>query len=109
MKLEFKNFQGKIDPKDLSKKVCSFVVRKEFFVLGVVALILIGYCGYLWYKYNYNYQWSDAEKQAYVLSKKTGVGFEKDKFEEVLKDINMRREKYKEELKVGADIFRLKK
>lgn len=109
MKLEFKKFQGKIDPKDISKKIGSFIVKKEFLVLGAVALILIGYCGYLWYKYNYNYQWSDAEKQAYIQNKKTGSGFNKEEFEKVLGDINARQEKYKEDVAVENDIFRLNK
>lgn len=109
MKLEFDKFQGKINPKDLINKVKSFVIEREFFVLAMIALILIAYCGYLWYGYNYNYQWDEAERQAYINSKKSSVGFDKEKFEEVLVDINTRQEKYKEEVKVGSDIFRLNK
>jgi len=107
MKLEFKNFQGKMDGRDLLKKAGTLAVKKESFVLGFLALVLIGYCGFLWYEYNYNYKWDEAQKQEYVRTKRSGIDFEKGKFEEVLSDIDARKDRYEEEVAKEKDIFRL--
>ncbi len=108
MKIDFKNLQGKINSKDLLKKLRFLCIEKMTLILFALFLILLGYCGYLWYTYSYSYQWDDAKKQEYMNTKNSGTNFNKAKFEKVLKDISDRQEEYKKDLDKPKDIFRLK-
>lgn len=109
MKLEFKKFEGNMDIASLFRKAGVFTVKKEPFVIAIITLIFIMIFGYLWYKYNYNYRWDEAERQAYTNSKKIGVDFDQANFDELLKDIDLRKENYDKKVENPVDIFRLKK
>lgn len=108
MKLDLKNLSGKINPKDLLKKISCVCAERMTLILFIVFLVFLGYCGYLWYRYGYSYQWDDMKKQEYVNTKNLGTAFNKARFEKVLSGINARQEEYKKELDKPKDIFRLK-
>jgi len=108
MKIDFKNFSEKIKTIDWPKKIGSFAVQKEASILVAVFIIFLGYLGYVWYLYAHNYQWTDARRQEYVNTKNSGISFNKGKFENVLHDINARRDEYQKNVDNPRDIFRLK-
>lgn len=108
MKLELKNSPNGIDLSKLSKKLGEFISNKEKYVLFLVAAIFFGYCGYLWYAYVYNYQWNDAEKQAYINTKKSSVAFDRKNFEKVLDEIKARQTEYDKTIENQRDIFNTK-
>lgn len=108
MKLELKNSPNGIDLSKLSKKLGEFIGNKERYVLFLAVAIFFGYCGYLWYTYVYNYQWNDAEKQAYISTKKSSVAFDRENFEKVLDEIKARQSEYDETIENQRDIFDVK-
>ncbi|MDD5464516.1 MAG: hypothetical protein PHP62_05180 [Candidatus Moranbacteria bacterium] len=108
MKLDFKNMQNGVDMQSLLKKTGDFIVRKEAYFLFLIFAILLGYCGYLWYGFVYQYQWDEAKRIEYMNTKKAGVFFDKNKFERVLNGINARQDEYQKEAEVKKDIFKLK-
>ena len=107
--MSLKNLNNKIDAGSLWKRISGSLLRREPFVMAGISLLLIGISGYLWYRYNYDYHWSDPKIEEYSRNRRSGVEFEKGKCEEVLADIISREEKFKEELNVESDIFRINK
>jgi len=108
MKLGLKNALPGTNSKDVFKKISGFANRHEFLTLFLIFLILVAYVGFLWYRYAYDYRWSEARKQEYVSSKNELNDFNKAKFDKVLGDINARNEAYQKNMEGAKDIFRLK-
>jgi hypothetical protein len=108
MKVELKNLHEGINLNKLSKKVGHLIVRGEGYVLLLIFAIFLGYCGYLWYGYVYDYQWDDAKKQEYINTQKSGVNFNQEKFEKVLGEITARQAEYAKEVEARRDIFNVK-
>ncbi|KKR21687.1 MAG: hypothetical protein UT50_C0005G0021 [Candidatus Moranbacteria bacterium GW2011_GWA2_39_41] len=108
MKIDLKNLQGGINLNDLPKKLGKFVIRREMYILLAILVLIIGYCGYLWYGYVYKYQWDDMRKQDYMNTKKASATFDKKKFDRVLNDITIRKDEYQKAVETKNDIFKLK-
>ncbi|MDO8240757.1 MAG: hypothetical protein Q7T51_02180 [Candidatus Moranbacteria bacterium] len=108
MKIDLKNLQSGINPSDLFKKISCFIMRKEACVLLAILIMAIGYCGYLWYGYAYEYQWDEVRKQEYMNTKKASATFNKTKFEKVLRGITARQDEYQKNIDTKKDIFKLK-
>ncbi|MDP1833984.1 MAG: hypothetical protein Q8L11_03555 [Candidatus Moranbacteria bacterium] len=108
MKIGLKNIPSGIDSKNVFKKTSGFANRHESFVVFLIFSVLFAYVGFLWYRYAYDYRWSEAKKQEYVSSKNELNDFNKVKFDKVLRDINFRQEDYQKNIEVVKDIFRLK-
>ncbi|MFA7209387.1 MAG: hypothetical protein WC120_03820 [Parcubacteria group bacterium] len=108
MKIGFKKMPSGIDSKNVFKKTSGFVNRHESLVVFSVFLVLVAYVGFLWYRYAYDYQWSETKKHEYISSKNELNNFNKTKFDKVLGDIISRQEAYQKNIEVPKDIFRLK-
>jgi len=108
MKIDLKNLQSGMSLDDSFKKVGKFIVRKESYVLLLILLAIVGYCGYLWHGYIYKYQWDDAKKLEYMDTKKASATFDKKKFEKVLGSLNDRQGEYERNMDAKKDIFKLK-
>lgn len=108
MKLELKSAPRKINMEDVLKKTTDSISRREVLAVFLIFLVFVGYVGYLWYRYAYDYRWSEAKKQEYVSSKNEMNNFNKAKFEKVLKDMDVRQEFYQKNIEGVRDIFRLK-
>lgn len=96
------NFQGAL------RSGLVFIVKKRRWILAFVALALLAYCAFLWYRYIYNAQWSDGKKQEYIQTKAKDVVFDENKFNEVAGEIEKRKSEAKNNLTGLRDIFRLK-
>jgi hypothetical protein len=92
-------------------------LRKRFFVFlseqarsfaFFVALVLFGYCVYIWYANIYSPDWSETRKQEYAKSKDQAVSFNKSGFEGIVSDFEQRRIEANRSLEDPVDIFRLK-
>jgi hypothetical protein len=102
---------------DLKKDIFSGAFLKkiaEFFVgnfkLFVFALFvgLSGYCVYLWYSYSYSYQWSDDQKKTYLETKDKEVTFNRQKFQEIIDEEDLRAKEQKKPITVERDVFGIK-
>ena len=108
MKIDLKNFGKNIDTKAILKKVGEVTVKKEKLMLAGLSIVLIGYCGYLWYAYSYHYQWTESRKQEYINNKSAGTVFNKTKFDHVVEIIKARQAEYQKDADKPKDIFKLK-
>lgn len=94
--------------KELWGEVASFFVRKSGWVLTLIALLLLGYFGYLWYVYVANPRWSDSQKQEYISTKESAISFSQKGFDSVISEIEKRKNEYDNKINDVPDIFRLK-
>ena len=94
--------------RELPGKVASFFVRKSGWVLTFIALLLLGYFGYLWYAYVANPQWSDSQKQEYISTKENAISFDQKGFDSVISEIGKRKNEYDNRISNAPDVFRLK-
>lgn len=103
----------KIDIGETEKRAMSiflsFVLRIKRWLVLILAIALLAYCGYLWNKYIYNFKWSEAKKQEYIKQKENGVIFDKAKFEKVAGEIEERDKESQKSLTGLRDIFKVQK
>ena len=98
----------KINPIEVFRQISNMLNRKRGIILFSVFLIILGYSGYLWYRYIANPNWSDLRRQEYISTKQNDVTFARDKFDEIVKEIDSRKINYQKNLENIPDIFRLK-
>jgi len=94
--------------KELPGKAASFFIRKSGWILTFIAMLLLGYFGYLWYAYVTNPQWSDSQKQEYISTKESAISFDQKGFDSVISEIEKRKNEYDNKASGVTDIFRLK-
>jgi len=108
MKIVLKDLQKGIDSKIFLRKIGIVIIKKETLFLALIFGMFLGYCGYLWYGYVYNYQWSEAKKQEYSNAHKSNAAFDDGQFERVLADIKIRQANYEKKVDQQKDIFNSK-
>lgn len=106
--MDIKKLINKINLTDSFKKIASFLDRRSRWVLSFIFLVLIGYCAYLWYSHISNPDWSEVRRQEYISTKQSGSIFNKDKFDEVVREVENKRSEYQRNIENIPDIFRLK-
>lgn len=106
--MDAKNSKNKINLTAFCKKAASFLNRKSHWALSFIFLILIGYSAYLWYSHIDNPGWSEARRQEYTSTKQSGSIFNKDRFDEIVRDVESGRSEYQRNVENVPDIFRLK-
>jgi len=108
----------KIDLQQILEGLRPSRVRNIFFdflscrhraILSLVFVSLMGYAGFIWYRYIYNYYWTVEQKEQYIKSKDTGVVFEKSRFYKLIEKEEERKKKREENIGEIEDIFRLNK
>lgn len=101
----------KIDKKQILNFFGKFKVlllEKRRWVLLAVAMLALGYCGFLWYTLVSRPQWSEGRKQEYISTKENKVKFDQEKFDKVIGEIEKRKSEYNTKAENITDIFRLK-
>ncbi len=106
--MDLKNLKNKINPAVFFKNTASFLKRKSRWALFFIFLALIGYCAYLWYIHISNPGWSEARRQEYTNTKQSGSIFNKEKFDEIVREVEGKRSEYQRNIENIPDIFRLK-
>jgi hypothetical protein len=106
MDVDFK--RNVIRMKELPGEVSSFFIRKSGWVLALVAVLLLGYLGFLWYAYVTNPQWSETQKQEYISTRESAISFDQKGFNSVISEIEKRKSDYDNRINDVPDIFRLK-
>lgn len=91
----------------LNKAKC-FLLEKRRWVLLAIALIALGYCGFLWYKFVSKPQWSESKRQEYINTKENKLKFDQGKFDKAIGEIEKRKSEYNTKTENITDIFRLK-
>ncbi|MFA6973493.1 MAG: hypothetical protein WC238_02010 [Parcubacteria group bacterium] len=86
----------------------SGVVKRSKWILIFLAVLALGYCGYLWYKFVARPSWSTEKRQEYVNATENKVRFDQKKFDAVIAEIERRKGEYNTKLENIPDIFRLK-
>jgi hypothetical protein len=94
--------------KELWGEVASFFVGKSGWALTLIAILLLGYFGYLWYVYVANPKWSESRKQEYISTKESAISFDQKGFNSVIDEIGKRKKEYENKISDVPDIFRLK-
>ena len=80
-------------------------------VKKVVFLLFFGaafYCGFIWYSYVYNPQWSAEKEAVYLKTKDKEVTFNRKKFQDIITKEKNRADEYAKPIGEVDDIFRLK-
>jgi hypothetical protein len=103
-----KGLKIKIDLAKSCQKTVLCLNKKRRWVLLSVFLVLIGYCAYLWYSHITNPRWSEARRQEYINTKQSGSIFNKDRFDDIVREIEAKRSEYQRNIENIPDIFRLK-
>ena len=83
-----------------------FASRIKNFIF-LLFFILSGYCGYIWYIYVYNPQWSEEKKADYLKTKDKEITFNRDKFQIIVTEEKRRAEEYKKNIQMEKDIFKI--
>lgn len=89
-------------------KIKVFLLEKRRWVLLIIALLALSYCGFLWYKFVSKPQWNDGKKQEYISTKENKLKFDQGKFDKVIGEIEKRKSEYNTKTENITDIFRLK-
>ena len=105
-----------INLKNLKKQIVSgniLHLAGAFFSGNIKQLIFLlffslsGYCGYIWYIYVYNPQWSEEKKADYLKTKDKEVTFNRKKFQDIIEKERKRAEEYAKPVDEVNDIFRI--
>lgn len=106
--MEVKKLKNKINLSKFFKKTDSILNKKRHWVISVIFLISIGCCAYLWYAHIVNPRWSEARRQEYTNTRQSGSIFNKDKFDDIVREVEAKRSEYQRNIENVPDIFRLK-
>ena len=101
-----KKISVNFDISDFGAKSVRFWDRnyKIFFALVLLVTLISG--AYVWYRSLYKSSWSESEREAYRISKDSGVSFKEKSFNEALEIIKQRKASYGERRLESRDIFR---
>ncbi|MCX6763308.1 MAG: hypothetical protein NTZ97_01050 [Candidatus Moranbacteria bacterium] len=94
--------------KNLFKNLPIFIRKRRKLILFSIFLLLLGCSAYQWYRYVYNFGWSEAKKQEYINSKEKMTTFDEEKFNQVIQEIEKRKAEEKIKIENIPNIFNLK-
>jgi len=95
------------DPRYLMGQVSHFLAHYLRLFTFVVIIALVGYCLYIWYGTIYQPEWSDSQKQAYIMKKGPETSFNQQGFEYDVEAAKKRAVESQKTLDNLTDIFRL--
>lgn len=108
MKILLGKIKESLSWKNLQKSCLDFFWKgKKWFFLAFI-LALLGYWGHLWYANIHSARWSGQKKEEYIKTKDTGVIFNGDKFNDIVKEQEQRKNNYNKDMSDLQDIFKLK-
>lgn len=93
---------------DIAEKISNFFKKMSGWILLVIFLSLVIYCGYLWYSYVLNPKWEESKRQEYIGTKEKEAVFNKSKFDAIISEIENRRTESGNKIENVPDVFRLK-
>jgi hypothetical protein len=94
---------------NVSKYVTVFFSKNKKAISFMFFFCLALYCGYLWYIYIGNPNWSEEKKADYINSTKAReVVFNQDKFYSLVASIDERKRQYQENVSTANDAFGLR-
>lgn len=85
----------------------SFVLRGINLFVFLMAIVVCVFCVYIWHSYIYNFKWDEDRKQEYIKSKEKEVIFNRSRFEEAVKEFQIRQDEFEKMVEIKQDIFRL--
>lgn len=83
------------------------IVRVRWIFLMLAIALTAVYC-YFWYFYVYHPEWSESRKQSYAQTKEAGIAFDRDKFDNFVREVDNRQMEFQKDLSITTDIFRVK-
>ena len=81
-----------------------FLLRKNEWILGFFAIMLLGYWGYLWYAHITNPQWSASQEQQYINSQERAISFDQKKFDAAIDNIAVRKNEYGNSISINNGV-----
>lgn len=106
MEINFSNIRTNY--KKLGLEARNFLAAKGLEFLILIAVVLLAYGGYLWYKFIFHPQWSEGRKQEYMNTQEKETVFNQNKFSAVIGEIEARKNEYNKKIENIPDIFKLK-
>ena len=106
----------KIDLKVIQKELLSgsiFLRAGYFFGHNIKRIVFLMfflssvYCGYIWYIFIYNPQWSEEKEAQYLKTKDKEVTFNRKKFQDIVEKEKKRAQEYEKTVGEVNDIFRI--
>jgi len=94
-----------------AKKVAKLkktILEKLGWLKVLVFLVILAYCGYLWYILIYNSQLGNDDKQAYISTKEKEVEFNQKGFALALEQVEQKKARYATPMENIIDIFKLR-
>lgn len=95
--------------KHIKKVLINFALKKVDIFIFIIMFAITGFFVYLWYSCIYRPQWSDVKKQEYIKNKDKGVVFNKNLFENIATEFDLRNQEFEKNGEPLEDIFRLKR
>ena len=107
MKIDREKIKESLRWRNIKKASFNFLEKKIRWPFFLLILLMAGYGAYLWYFHVYHPEWSEGRKKEYRETKGKGEAFNKNKFNEVLENYNLRGERFGRSMDEAEDIFGL--
>ncbi len=106
--LNLKNLKKDIASGDIFHKIVEFFGRNFKALVFILFFAMSGFCGYIWYSYAFNHQWSEEKKATYLETKEKEVTFNRKKFQDIVEKERQRSQEYEKTITAEKDIFGIK-
>lgn len=107
--IDIKKINQTLSLKKIQRNFPEFVSRQTNLFLYLLIILMAAFFVYMWYVCLYRPDWSEERKQEYIKSKDKSIIFNKNKFEEVIAESEIRKSELQKDLDKPEDIYRLKK
>lgn len=94
-----------IDFRGSAKKLFSVWENYNNVIFVVFFCALSAYGAFLMYQGLYNSEWSDEQKNEYMLSQQKSIRFDENKLMEIVSEADRRKNEYEKNVFSGGDIF----
>lgn len=104
--IKIKSKMSDLNPKGYLKRAGFFWLRYYGLFFVIIFVLVSAFSVYLLYEKVYLATWSEEEKREYVASKQKTTILKKDKFDEIIKNIQKRKNYSQQESKPIENIFK---
>lgn len=95
--------------KHIGNVLVAFFLKRINVFMFILMFLLTVFFVFLWYTCIYKPEWDEVKKQEYIQKKEKSVIFNKNVFDSMVEEMNVRSQRFQKADNEAEDIFRLKK